>query len=72
VNISGAWNFVMIAELLAAQSGLGYKILQSQRFLQTDKVLVCIMTIGIIGLMIDYSLRWLSHFLTPWANQVRH
>lgn len=72
VNISGAWNFVMIAELLAAQSGLGYKILQSQRFLQTDKVLFCIIVIGIIGLIIDYSLRWLSHFLTPWASQVRH
>jgi NitT/TauT family transport system permease protein len=72
VNISGAWNFVMIAELLAAQSGLGYKILQSQRFLQTDKVLVCIITIGIIGLILDYSLRWLSQLLTPWASQVRH
>ncbi len=72
VNISGAWNFVMIAELLAAQSGLGYKILQSQRFLQTDKVLFCIITIGIIGLIIDYSLRWLSYFFTPWASQVRH
>lgn len=72
VNISGAWNFVVIAELLAAQSGLGFKIIQAQRFLQTDKVLVCIFLIGAIGLMIDYSLRWLSHWLVPWADQVRH
>jgi NitT/TauT family transport system permease protein len=72
VNISGAWNFVVIAELLAAQTGLGFKILQSQRFLQTDKVLFCIILIGTIGLVIDYGLKWISHKLTPWADQVRH
>lgn len=72
VNISGAWNFVVIAELLAAQNGLGFKIIQSQRFLQTDKVLFCIMLIGAIGLVIDYGLKWLSKILTPWADQVRH
>lgn len=72
VNISGAWNFVVIAELLAAQNGLGFKIIQSQRFLQTDKVLFCIILIGGIGLIIDYTLKWLSKILTPWADQVRH
>ena len=72
VNISGAWNFVVIAELLAAQSGLGFKILQSQRFLQTDKVLFCIVLIGAIGLVIDYGLKWISQRLSPWADQVRH
>ncbi len=72
VNISGAWNFVVIAELLAAQSGLGFRIIQAQRFLQTDKVLVCIFLIGVIGLIVDYGLRWISHWLAPWADQVRH
>jgi NitT/TauT family transport system permease protein len=72
VNISGAWNFVVIAELLASQNGLGFKIIQSQRFLQTDKVLFCIILIGAIGLVIDYGLKWLSKILTPWADQVRH
>ncbi len=72
VNISGAWNFVVIAELLAAQNGMGFKIIQAQRFLQTDKVLFCIVSIGAIGLIIDYSLKWISRKLTPWADQVRH
>jgi NitT/TauT family transport system permease protein len=72
VNISGAWNFVVIAELLAAQNGLGFKIIQAQRFLQTDKVLFCIALIGAIGLVLDYALKWLSKMLTPWADQVRH
>jgi NitT/TauT family transport system permease protein len=71
VNISGAWNFLVIAELLAAQSGLGFRIIQAQRFLQTEKVLFCIAVIGLIGLIIDYGLRWLSAKLTPWADQIR-
>lgn len=72
VNISGAWNFLVIAELVAAQNGLGFKIIQSQRFLQTDKVLFCIALIGLIGLLLDYGLKWLSRLLTPWADQTRH
>ncbi|AFY74849.1 ABC-type nitrate/sulfonate/bicarbonate transport system, permease component [Synechococcus sp. PCC 7502] len=72
VNISGAWNFLVIAELLAAQNGLGFKIIQAQRFLQTEKVLFCIVLIGVIGLAIDYGLKYLSSILTPWADEVRH
>lgn len=72
VNISGAWNFLVIAELVASQNGLGFKIIQAQRFLQTEKVLFCIALIGLIGLVIDYALKWLSERLTPWADQVRH
>lgn len=72
VNISGAWNFLVIAELVASQNGLGFKIIQAQRFLQTEKVLFCIALIGVIGLVIDYGLKWISQQLTPWADQIRH
>ncbi|MBD2120738.1 ABC transporter permease subunit [Trichocoleus sp. FACHB-262] len=72
VNISGAWNFLVIAELVAAQNGLGFKIIQAQRFLQTEKVLFCIALIGVIGVVIDYGLKSLSQKLTPWADQIRH
>ena len=71
VNISGAWNYLVIAELIASQNGLGFKIIQAQRFLQTDKVLFCIGVIGFIGLVIDFSLKYLSNILTPWAERVR-
>lgn len=68
VNIAGAWNYLVIAELIAAEKGLGYKIVQSQRFFQTDKVLFCILIIGIIGLIIDYTFKILVKVLTPWAE----
>ena len=68
VNISGAWNYLVIAELVSAQSGLGFTIVQAQRFLQTEKVLFCIALIGLIGLVIDYSLKGISRSLTPWSE----
>lgn len=71
VNIAGAWNFLVISELIAAENGLGYKIVQSQRFLQTDKVLFSIAVIGLIGLLTDFAFKLLSNAITPWAEQSR-
>jgi NitT/TauT family transport system permease protein len=68
VNIAGAWNFLVFAELIASQSGLGFRIIQSQRYIQTDKVLCCIAIIGAIGLVTDFGLNRLSIALTPWAE----
>lgn len=71
INMAGAWGYLVIAELIASQNGLGYKIIQAQRYLQTDKVLFCIGVIGAIGLTSDFLIRLLSRALTPWANQAR-
>jgi NitT/TauT family transport system permease protein len=69
VNIAGAWNFLVFAELISAQSGLGFRIIQAQRYLQTDKVLFCIVVIGLIGLLTDYLLKRVAIALTPWSEQ---
>ena len=68
VNIAGAWNFLIFAELIAAQSGLGFRIIQAQRYLNTDKVLFCIVLIGLIGLVTDYIFHRLAVAITPWAD----
>lgn len=66
VNVAGAWNYLVISELIAAENGLGYKIVQSQRFLQTDKVLFGIAIVGLIGLVTDFGFKLLSRLVTPW------
>jgi NitT/TauT family transport system permease protein len=68
VNIAGAWNFLIFAELIAAQNGLGFRIIQSQRYLKTDKVLFCILVIGLIGLLTDFIFKRLTIAVTPWAE----
>ena len=68
VNVAGAWNFLVISELIAAQNGLGFKIIYSQRFLNTDKVLFCIVVIGIIGLLLDYRFKLFAKLALPWVE----
>lgn len=67
INIAASWNFVIVAELIAASSGLGYRILKAQRFLRTDEIFVGILVIGLIGLGIDFLFKLLYRLATPWA-----
>ncbi|WP_440071754.1 ABC transporter permease [Streptosporangium sp. OZ121] len=67
INAAAAWNFVVVAELIAAESGLGYRIVRAQRFLQTDKIFAVLIVIGVVGLLIDVALRVLRDRLGRWV-----
>ena len=69
LTLGFAWTYLVVAEMVAANSGLGYAILQSQRFLQTDRIFVGIIVIGIIGLITDQTLRFIHRRLFPWAKK---
>jgi NitT/TauT family transport system permease protein len=68
VTLGWAWTYLVVAEMVAANSGLGYAILKAQRFLQTDRIFVGITVIGLIGLGSDQLLRWAHRRLFPWAG----
>ena len=68
VNAAAAWNFVVVAELIAATSGLGYRISRSQRFLQTDRIFAVLVVIALIGLTIDLLLRLLRDRVGRWIG----
>lgn len=68
VNIAGAWNFLVLSELIAAESGLGFTIVRSQRYLQTDKAMFCILIICIIGIATDFAFKLLFRLWLPWAE----
>jgi NitT/TauT family transport system permease protein len=66
VTMGCAWTFLVVAELVAANSGLGFSILKAQRFLQTDKIFAGILLIGLIGLAIDQAFRFAHKRAFPW------
>ncbi|MEC5387126.1 ABC transporter permease [Uliginosibacterium sp. H3] len=68
VTMGWAWTYLVVAELVAANSGLGYAILKAQRFLQTDKIFAGILLIGAIGLFIDQMFRFLHRRAFPWLK----
>ncbi len=69
ITMGWAWTYLVVAELVAANSGLGYSILKAQRFLQTDKIFAGIILIGLIGLIIDQLFRFAHRRAFPWLHQ---
>ena len=69
VNLAAAWNMVIVAELLAANEGLGLRIIRMQRGLQTDTIWAVLIAIGIIGLTTDLTLRFARNRLAPWSQE---
>lgn len=68
VNAAAAWNFVVVAELFAAEDGLGYRIVRSQRFNQIDRIFAVLVVIALIGLTIDVALRLLRDRVGRWTS----
>jgi NitT/TauT family transport system permease protein len=67
-----AWTYLVIAELVAANSGLGFMILRSQRFLQTDRIFAGLIIIGCLGVLTDYLFKYLSKVMFPWYERLGH
>jgi NitT/TauT family transport system permease protein len=68
ITMGWAWTYLVVAELVAANSGLGYAIIKAQRFLQTDKIFAGIILIGLIGLAMDQCFRWVHRVAFPWLH----
>ncbi|MBE9154235.1 MULTISPECIES: ABC transporter permease [unclassified Cyanobium] len=68
INMAAAWNLVIVAELVAANEGLGKRISLAQRFLRTDQIFLGLIVIGLIGLLIDLGFRFTMRRACSWAN----
>jgi NitT/TauT family transport system permease protein len=71
ITLGWAWTYLVVAELVAASSGLGYRSLVAQRFFQTDVIFVVVLVIGVIGLVMDQGLRLIGWRLFRWAGTGR-
>ena len=70
MTIGWAWTYLVVAEMVAASSGLGYIILKSQRFMGTDVIFMGLIFIGLIGLITDFLMRLLTRILVPWYKRL--
>lgn len=67
VNMAASWNLVVVAELLAANEGLGKRIELAQRFFRTDEIFACLLILGLIGFSMDLMFRLLMRVSCRWA-----
>ena len=53
IAIGTAWIHLVAGEMLGAQSGLGFMIVDARNFLRTDLIIAGMLLVGILGLAID-------------------
>jgi NitT/TauT family transport system permease protein len=68
IIIGWAWTYIIVAELVASSSGIGYMIISAQRMLRTASIIFGIFTIGVLGLLTDYTFKWMYKRLFPWVE----
>ena len=67
VALGAAWGTLVASELIAAQNGLGFLLESGQEFLQTAQVMTSLVTIGVLGFLMDVLLRVLQGRVARWA-----
>lgn len=67
IGLGVGWMALVAAELVGANSGLGFLINDARSMLRTDIIIVGMLTIGVIGLLIDVAIRVVGRRLLPWS-----
>ncbi len=70
IAIGASLSTLVAAELIAAQSGVGYMIMSAANFLATDVVFVGLIIIAIFAFAFTAGMRWLEQRLVPWKGKL--
>lgn len=63
-----AWVFLISAEAIAADVGLGYRIFLVRRYLSMEVIIPYVIWIAVLAILIDLTLSWSSRTFYPWAQ----
>lgn len=66
-----SWTYLVVAEIVAADAGIGAVMVRSQRVLDTGAILACILTIGLLGLLSDWAFGGLAWLMFPHLRRAR-
>ena len=70
-SIGPAWVFLISAEAIASDVGLGYRIFLVRRYLAMDVILPYVAWISLLAVLMDFALSSTSRALFPWAHGKR-
>ena len=64
-----AWIFLVAGEMVGAQSGLGYQIIDARNNIRADILLATILVIGVIGILLDGILKFIEKaIMRSWGG----
>jgi NitT/TauT family transport system permease protein len=67
LGLGPAWLFLIAAEAIAAEGGLGYRIFLVRRYLAMDVILTYVAWITVLAFAVDRLLALAGRRLYPWA-----
>ncbi|SCE13494.1 NitT/TauT family transport system permease protein [Streptomyces sp. BpilaLS-43] len=68
IGLGSAWGTLVAAELIAAQEGLGFRMQSAQLYYDLPTIFVGLITIGLLGLLMDRLLLLAERRLTRWQE----
>jgi NitT/TauT family transport system permease protein len=68
LSLGSAWLFLIAAEAVASEVGLGYRIFLVRRYLAMDIILTYVIWITVLAFVIDWALKWISRRAFPWME----
>ncbi|MEM6934554.1 MAG: ABC transporter permease subunit [Pseudomonadota bacterium] len=68
LSLGPAWLFLIAAEAIASDAGLGYRIFLVRRYLAMDVILTYVVWITILAFLVDFLLKKLGERAFPWAG----
>lgn len=68
LGLGVSWMAVVAAELIASNTGIGYRLNYSRSMMEADKVIVCMIVIGLVGVVMDKLIGLLFQRITPWSR----
>jgi NitT/TauT family transport system permease protein len=71
LSLGPAWLFLIAAEAIAAEQGLGYRIFLVRRYLAMDVILPYVAWITLLAFALDMALRQLNRRAFPWLYAAR-
>jgi NitT/TauT family transport system permease protein len=70
ITMGWAWTYLIVAEIVSAERGIGYFIIVAERYLRTDQIIAAIITIGILGLITDTIFGLIHRWAFPYVEKV--
>lgn len=69
LGLGTSWMAVVTAEMLAASSGVGFRMSDARSLMQPHIVIVYMIIIGVVGVLMNQLLTILAKVLTPWSTR---
>jgi len=69
IGLGASWMAVVSSEIIASTSGIGYRMAEARSLMRSDIVIVCMIVIGLTGIVMDITLNKISLLLLPWKKR---